>query len=474
MASINLAPVYPSAATNIRQEGDVNSVQLRWEASADLEDQYEVWTSAQNSLATATLAKTVVSNSHDQYIQDGLPVYSWIFTKNKYGGKSQTFGDAYSGAYLLPEYGRDNTVGSILKWGYLTLFATTTSPSTTVSIQYVEAKMYWTTAAGVDANSGWQGFLGAETAEWFTTNQGTAWVNPENTIVDDTSSATVNVEITKTRSDGLGFELFDFGIPDNAIFKGLEIRVKGKSSSASSTKLYAMIGNTYDADVMYQIPKNAKQLPVFTTNNVSQTLTLGGPTDTFYVGTGGLPLFKRYITPDQLTVYLPETYAFPNTYASASPTVTNYDEWYDCGSIAFNASLDYEYQFNNSIGLTISNVVSSGSDVLEILVRARVDYIPSDFSASFRPEPERIKTVLRTSGTSVFGSLQSIHDFHTSFRTGFRDIGVAGGAYRLVLEVIKRQIVGTPTCTVTVNFSSCTTVEEAGTVGEYFRGFKLP
>lgn len=133
---------------------------------------------------------------------------------------------------------------------------------------------------------------------------------------------------------------------------------------------------------------------------------------------------------------------------NSSPTVSAYGTWYSAGYASFTAGSNTITSISMYLITTVSSVSSSGSDNMRVWARYR---LYNDTAAADVPGATKKVLLYSTAGTFTYGSLSNITNFTETFVSGFRGFLTPGNSYKMYLEVMKEQLVGTPTCTLTVN-----------------------
>jgi hypothetical protein len=422
MATLSFTVIQPPVITGLTVTGGINSASLKWNPSSVLTDKYEVWYSTtDNDPKTASLMATIESNHYSPTsLSTNNTYYFWVRIINQYG---------VTGPFQTALTGESFKKLKLLVYEYSTA-------SVTTSVQTVLYKIWY------DGTS-----IGSPSA--FTsavvngTYNGTNWTNPDNARVDDSSYAVV----TTTDSNNLVFSLSDFSaIPDTATITGIEFTLKGKTNDVTNSRLYGFIDTPGNSDSNYQFP-------AFTTNNVDQTVVIGGSTEVFGmtgIG-GGVSFVADKITSANTTVGSVTSGSTSIGSSSSLTTITNYNQWYSPGYIYFTAVNNEIVTSSRYVITTISSVSSSGSNQLNVWVRQRLydDTLSADV-----PAGTNMYLIFSTFGTTQYGQTSNITNLDLMMTSGFRGLIIPGHTYHLYTEVMKEQASGTPTCTVSVNSSS--------------------
>ena len=430
MTAFTIVPVTPIQVTGLTVGSGVKVASLSWDATNST-DTYEIWVNSANDLSTATLLG--VANTPSFAIAGETTLtYFWVRAINQYG----LYGEFSSN-------GTDYTIGSNFNTRYLNIYTQDTL-GVSDSIQNIQLNVYYTTAAGAALNTGLQSFTSTVTQS----SAGyTAWTNPDNARVDDTSYATVTYGINGS-SENLLFKLSDLGIPSTAKITGVIAQLKGKTSNSSSDQTIAYIGDATGVSngvVQYLFP-------AYTLNNTDQTKTTGTSSTLWGLNQTGLLFTPAVVT--SADVLSPTSVISSSTSISVTnntPTVSSYGVWYDTGYSSFDANVNNIINISQYSISTISSVTCTGTQILRVWYRVRL--YDATLSTDVPAGTQQYLVYYNFGGVAT-GNLGNIANSNQNYIVGFRGLLVNGHTYRIYIEWMKEQAVGAPTCTLTLNGSS--------------------
>lgn len=134
------------------------------------------------------------------------------------------------------------------------------------------------------------------------------------------------------------------------------------------------------------------------------------------------------------------------------PTVSAYNTWYNCGTITWTAISSDLVLCNAYTTTSITSVTCTGSDQLGVFFRSR---LIDDTTSTEQWASSQTAQIYNRIGTAEYGVLNDINSVFDRFWVGSSGgLLVPGHDYTWTIEVMKQQIVGTPTLTLTVIDSS--------------------
>jgi hypothetical protein len=432
MTAFNVTNITPDSITGFNAKSGVRSISLNWDASGTLTDKYEVWRHTSDVVGSSTKIATTESNHFsDTNLTSGTTYYYWARIINDVG----TTGPFTNNNNALLGSNFANT--KIRIWD-------DAANTVTTSVQNLKGRAYWLTDLGVAADSGLIDF----TTTVISSTPGTqSWVNPDNARVDDSSYAVATASGT-SQSQDLVFDLGDLGVPSTATLTGLTIQVKGKSTDVTRTNLHAYITdntNTYTYDSL--------TFADFTTNDVDDTETLGSSTTLWGLDVirGATASLLQIISTDTLPPSAVSAGSTTVSIAGGTTSVSSYGTWYSQGYGSFTAAANEVVSISEYVISTVSSITCTGFDQLRVSVRTRLYNVTTSTDV---PGGIEQHVIFATIGATNFGNLVNITNMPKTFVVGFRGLLIPTNEYRLYIEIMKEQVSGTPTCSVSVNGSS--------------------
>jgi len=431
MATLNIVPTAPAQVTNVLCAYHLAVSSLSWDLMPDATT-YEVWSSdTVCDLSTASQLATVSTNRYNESVLASFRYY-WVRSVNQYGVKGP-----FSATYPTAQLGSNfNALYLVLEWY---------GPTGTVSVQNVQANVYYTTAAGVATSTGLQSFTSTITQ---TTNTSTtspyAWTNPDNARVDDTSYATVTVSGTNQFANLLHFNLGDLGVPSTATVTAVVMQLKAKATTTAGT-FVAWIGDGTSGDGWdrsYSTAGLVAQRNFFaalSAANTDNTLTVGSSSaDSWGLQRTGADYAVTYIT--SLDVTAPPSIGSAGVSAGSSSvlaTVSAYNTWYEAGHASFTApgvGSDCLVTVSSYAYYTISSVVTGGT--LQVFARTRLYDVTTGADV---PGGTKTSLVYQNTGLNAFGALLDIFNSNDVYASGFRGSLLPNHSYRIYVEFQKVQ-----------------------------------
>ena len=410
MATINIKKTIPAKITNLVITPAVGGRVLTWDKHDD--DTYEVWTSTTNDVSGATLLAKVEANTFAATNLDTtLSHFFWVRAVNPVGTV---------GAFTQP-----NCSGAFFNTLYVGVFE---SGSTSTSVDYVQAQVWYTTAAGVATSVGPSYFTTTATNSTFGSEP---WVNPDNARVSDGTYATVT---SSGSNQDLLFKLSDLGVPNDALVTGVQVTLRGKSTSYTASVLQAYLLDTLGFSV------SSVPFASFTADSTDQTVQVGSSTSTF-----GLDVFGAQAVLSQTTSVgsgsvssSSGTAAFSDLTAYGVPQTAAYVTFSDFGPSSFVSGGGY-------VCYSISSPsVTAGQEIQVWLYVNLYDNTTSSYVGGVGSS----KLLYINANGTAFGNLTGVENIAAQARSGFGGHLIIGHSYTLSVQLTKKQITGTPTIVV--------------------------
>jgi hypothetical protein len=435
MTTLNLAPTPPPQVTGLVSAPAIAGVILSWNDLGAQVAVYEVWSSTSGSFDDATLLASVVNN---HYTATGnTTAYFWVRAFNIYGAYG-SFSDNTATDYLT---------GTVFNTCYITLWANTSSSTTSVAIQNVQACAYWITSLGVAANSGMVSFTTTITQGPF----GDVWVNPDYARVDDSNSATCS-SVDTGGTTGMYFYLNDLGMPSSATLVGLQVQVKGQTANASLLNVNMYIGNGVEYGY---VPAGGFHFHTFafTANSTNETHTVGSSSDYWFLKSGAVSGTPGLITREACAQSVTFAQA-PATPTTSLPTVSSYGTWYSCAYSTFNPNPSDAVNLSGYLAYTLSSVTCTSGQVLKVWARTR---LYDNFASVYVIGAVKTYLLYVNNAGTAWGNLIDLKNFTDQFITTFSGLLYANHTYDWHIEIMIQQVTGAPTATLTVNDSAVVT-----------------
>lgn len=424
MSTLNLRLSGPPQVLNLTVDSGLKAASLTWDA-VPFASAYEVWANTDDDLSTATLFATVNSST---FTPAGVTVrtFFWVRAVNGLG----VYGP-------FSENNSDLRLGSNLSGVFLNLYEEPTfAYALTQSVQNVKARAYYTNSDGTTGDTGLVDFTSTVTQS---SSGVTAWGSPDNARVDDSSYATWTT--SSSFSESLLFDLGDLGVPSTSLVDGIQFQVKGKSTFVGFDNLYAYVGdNTGHINYAKVI-----QFPQYATDNVDDTVSVGGPTELWGLQRTGAVYIPSGITSADTTQSAPTSISSSVGSSSSSPTVSAYNTWYSPAYGSFTATDNSVVAISMYELLNVGTVTGTGN----ILCWARSRLYDVTLSADV-PGATNQFLFYYSSGFGTTGTTSYIHNANVSYAAGFRGLLIPGHTYRVYVEAMKQQT-GTAAVTLTIN-----------------------
>lgn len=209
--------------------------------------------------------------------------------------------------------------------------------------------------------------------------------------------------------------------------------------SGSATKIATVSDNTYtDTDSLTGGSNNYYWV---------KAVNSLGTASAFSTGTGAV-VTSGVASADTLPPTSVTTGSTSITITGSTTAVSTYGTWYSQGYAEFTATTNEIVSISKYLISTISSVSSTGFEVLNVSVRARLynTTISTDV-----PGGTDQYLLYYTFGTATFGSLVNITNISKTYIAGFRGLLIPGNVYRLYIDIQKAQVSGSPTCSISIN-----------------------
>lgn len=413
--------------TNLVVTGGVQTAELTWDASADVSHTYQVWTATTNNVADATLLASVSSN---HFTCTGLSTstshYFWVRIIDTNGATGN-----FSAAST------DYRVGANFNTLKLEIYDYPGGTSVTTSIDYVSCTVWYTTSAGYATSVGPSSFTTAFTS---TTDTSNVWANPDYARTSDGSYATVT---TSTGSSNLVCTLADLGVPSDATVTAMQVSVLGKTTKYSASQLYAYVT---DGTGQFELA-----FTKMTANNTVQTVTAGSSSTNWGFGSSGALVTFTGVSATSIANPTYSSVSTSTSVSSSTGTVSAYGTWQSFGYTSWTATSNSVTTLSQIMATTITSATSTTGQTLYCMVRTRLYDVTAGADV---PGAVNTQVVYIHADGVGYGSTSNV----TSFTNSFASVGgssaiIVGHTYRVYLEAMRKQVLGTPTATMTVNIA---------------------
>ena len=439
---------------------------------------YEVWGSVYPNIDTASLIATTTTN---HYYIAGLSVnhYLWVRAFDKYN-ISGLYSYVANNDPTRVNIGYEGiNVTNPVGIGYISLYVYNDGTTTeTIDLQYCSFNIHTNTIPATTVTStGWLDFNGTYGTgasskavpypmSGISSTTAIPWTTPNNISADDASYASV------TLAPGEMSELLVVA-PHEVLFYGpyydkivgIEYKVKGKSNNVLNSYMYAYMSDFYGNNIIAPNGYNIYSQP-FLIDNVEGSVIFGGATDQWGLNkAAGTLLTLQNIIPSRTaqTTMTQDTGAeTASSHTTTLATVTNYGTWYQCSHRNALSYADALITINEHILSTISSTSVTGSQVLNIYIRARYESFAGSLAI---PGATKKFLIYSQTATKTYGSASNIFNYSELIRAGQGGLitlyngnnGVGSSAAGspsgifVWFEIMKEQTVGTPTATVVVD-----------------------
>lgn len=136
---------------------------------------------------------------------------------------------------------------------------------------------------------------------------------------------------------------------------------------------------------------------------------------------------------------------------SLDPTISSYAVWYKTGTVEWTAQPSDIISVNGFVSAIISGITCSGTDRAGVFVRSILYNLDTTFEVW---ASNQTQLVWQRIGTVEYGSVAIQAAIYDRLWAGPAGLLIPGTSYQWAIEVMKEQVVNTPTFTVTIDDSS--------------------
>ena len=260
MSTLSLSYPLPTIIQHVSTDYTVKQISVSWDKNTTA-NSYNVYRSiTDNDFANSLLIGNTLSNSYiDNDTNSFSGAYYWIRGVSNNGIEGYTSDKLY-----------DQRLGINFNQFKLHLYVFSTATST-VSVQYVRGRVWWTNADGTSGDSGTQYFTTVITQTDFGPYFAN-WSNPDYARLNDSNYTTVTLTGAEDSEDLL-FDMGNFGVPDDARVDGVRIEGSGKTSNHLNS--YIRIYMYDPTDSFGWSHSSSQQLP---SSNTDYPLSIGSST----------------------------------------------------------------------------------------------------------------------------------------------------------------------------------------------------